>query len=142
MVYSGLYSLCCIGKIDRLWQNAISQYEGDFIGMEMVTIEYVDEGRKYDTVIAGEDTARVIQELIDRPSVRFIRIAGYAIPMTRKVLVTGRTDLIIKGMEMVRCSSRWAILMFSSLRLLCRGSSCLVCNSLTTCLSPNKHRVI
>ena len=63
----------------------------------MVTIEYVDEGHKYDTVIRGEDTSRVIQELVNRPSIRFIRISGYAIPITRKILVTGRTDLTIKG---------------------------------------------
>ena len=63
----------------------------------MVTIEYVDEGHKYDTVIRGEDTSRVIQELVNRPSIRFIRISGYAIPITQKILVTGRTDLTIKG---------------------------------------------
>ena len=65
--------------------------------LSMVTIEYIDEGRKHDTIVKEEDTAQAIQELVDRPSVRFIRIAGYVIPITHTVLVAGRTDLTIKG---------------------------------------------
>ena len=63
----------------------------------MVTVKYVDEGREYEIAIREDDTANTIQALVNKPSVRSIRIMGYAIPITHKILVTNRTDLTIKG---------------------------------------------
>lgn len=63
----------------------------------MVTIRYVDEGIEYETRISEMDTSSTIQKLVDKPSVRFIRIMGYAIPITHKILVANRTDLTLKG---------------------------------------------
>lgn len=63
----------------------------------MVTIKYVDEGLEYEAIISEMDTANTIQKLVNKPSVGLIRIMGYGIPISRKILVNNRTDLTIEG---------------------------------------------